>query len=127
MKKNILAFLVTMVLLSACGRSPTPTQYALEPRPTPDVNYQIVGSTKNTCMVVVDPKDNKDRAGLQEIGDYLCMESQKCKVWFWDDINKADTSFPVDPDKEQALIAFYNFNYSAWAGELKVYTLGDER
>ena len=129
MKKNILAFLVIMVLLSACGgkSSPTPTSSAFEPRPTPSVAYQIVGSTKYTCMVVVDPKDNKDREGLLKIGDYLCMESQKCMVWFWDDINKADTSFPIDADKEQTMIAFYSFDYSAWAGDLKVYTLGDTR
>ena len=129
MKKNILAFLVIMFLLSACGgkSSPTPLPTAFEGRPTPSVAYQIVGSTKYTCMVVVDPKYNKDRDGLQEIGDYLCTESQKCKVWFWDDFNKADTSFPIDPDKEQTLIAYYTFDYAAWEGVLKVYTLGDAR
>jgi hypothetical protein len=129
MKKNILAFLVIMVLLGACGgnSSPTPLPTAFEGRPTPSVAYQIVGSTKYTCMVVVDPKDNKDREGLLEIGDYLCMESQICRVWFWDDINKADTSFPIDPENEQTMIAFYKFDYSAWKGDLKVYTLGDAR
>lgn len=129
MKKNILAFLVIMVLLSACGSksSPTPTSPAFEPAPTPSVAYQTVGGTKYTSMVVVDPKDNKNREGLLEIGNYLCMESQKCKVWFWDDINKADTSYPIDQDKAQTMIAFYSFDYSAWAGDLKVYTLGDTR
>ena len=44
MKKNILAFLVIMVLLSACGgkSSPTPLPTAFEGRPTPSVAYQIV-------------------------------------------------------------------------------------
>ena len=130
MKKNILTFLITMALLSACA-SPTPpptsTPNALEARPTPVVDYQIIGSTKYTCMVVVDPKSNTDRAGLLEIGDYLCTEHEKCKVWFWDDINKADSTYPIDPDKEQSLIAYYNFDFRVWESELKVYTLGDER
>jgi hypothetical protein len=132
MRKNILALLVTMLLLSACA-SPTPTttitptQSGLEPRPTPKVAYQIVGSTKYTAMVVVDPGSNTDRAGLLRLGDYLCAELEKCKIWFWDDISKADTSYPVDPDKEQSLIAFYSFDFSAVEGVLKVYTLGDAR
>lgn len=114
------------VLLSACS-SPTSTPYFLEARPTPKVDYQIVGSTKYTAMVVVDPKSNTDRAGLLQIGNYLCSEFDKCKVWFWDDIKKADTSYPIDPDKEETLIAAYAFNYSDWNGELKVFTLGDAR
>jgi hypothetical protein len=126
MKKYLFACLATMLLLGACA-SPTTTPVALEPRATPTVAYQIVGSTKYTCMVVVDPKSSTDREGLRRLGDYLCFEQQKCKVWFWDDINKADTSYPIDPDKEQTLIAFYSFNYSDWAGEVEVYTLGDER
>ena len=126
MKKSLFVFLTAMILLSACG-SPATTPVALEPRATPTVAYQIVGSTKYTCMVVVDPKSSTDREGLLRLGDYLCFEQQKCKVWFWDDINKADTVYPVDPDKEQTSIAFYSFNYSDWAGEIKVYTLGDER
>ena len=126
MRKNIFTFLVTVVLLSACS-SPSSTPYILEARPTPKVDYQIVGSTKYTAMVVVDPKSNTDRAGLLQIGNYLCNELQKCKVWFWDDINKADTSYPVDPDKEETLIAFYAFNYSDSAGQIKVFTLGDAR
>jgi hypothetical protein len=132
MKKNILAFLATMILLSACASPtataiPTETPTGLEPRPTPTVAYQIVGSTKYTAMVVIDPKSSTDREGLLRLGNYLCAQQQICKVWFWDDINKADTSYPVDPDKEQTLIAFYSFDYSAWEGELKVYTLGDAR
>ena len=119
MKKNILAFLAIMILLSACA-SPISTPYVIEARPTPTVAYQIIGETKYTCMVLVDPASNTDRAGLLAIGDYLCMELQKCKVWFWDDINQADASYPIDPDKEQTLIAFYNFDYQAWKGVLKV-------
>lgn len=127
MKKNILAFLGTMFLLSACAGNLTPTQYILEPLPTPTVAYQIIGSTKNTYMVVVDPASNTDRAGLLRLGDYLCPGFGTCMVWFWDDVNKADSSYPVDPDKEQALIAYYNFDFQAAKGELKVYTLGDPR
>jgi hypothetical protein len=126
MRKNMLVFLAIMILLSACA-STTETPTGLEPRPTPTVAYQIVGSTQNTFMVVVDPKSNKDRKGLQELGDYLCSGFGNCWVWFWDDINKADTSYPVDPDKEQTLIASYHFNPVDWSSELKVYTLGDER
>lgn len=125
MRKNILAFLVTMVLLSACAG---PTQYPmLEPQPTLTIEYQIVGSTKNTYMVVVDPKDNADRVRLHEIGFRLCQNSVKCKVWFWDDINKADTSYPLDPDKEQTLIAEYTSDLYTQSSELKVFTLGDAR
>ena len=126
MRKNILAFLVTMVLLSACA-SPTSTPYVIEARPTPTVDYQIIGETKYTCMILVDPKSNTDRAGLLAIGDYLCLESQKCKIWFWDDINKADAIYPVDPEKEEGLIAYYNFDFQAAQGVLEVYTLGDPR
>ena len=127
MKKSLFAFLASMILLGACASPEKATPFVLEPRPTPTVAYQIVGSTKNTFMVVVDPKSNTDREGLQSLGEYLCSEMGNCWVWFWDDINKADTSFPVDPDKEQTLIAFYSFSFTEWAGELKVYTLGDER
>lgn len=126
MRKNILAFLAIMILLSACA-GPISTPYVIEARPTPTVAYQIIGETKYTCMVLVNPKSNTDRAGLLAIGDYLCLELQKCKVWFWDDINKADDSLPIDPDKEQTLIAFYNFDYQAARGELELYTLGDPR
>lgn len=126
MKKNLFVFLASMILLSACA-SPTADPNALGPLPTPTVAYQIVGSTKNTFMVVVDPKSNKDREGLQKLGDYLCNNSANCRVWFWDDINKADTSYPLDPDKEETLIAYYTFSFAEWKSELKVYTLGDER
>jgi len=130
MKKVVLLCLITGLMITACSSpnpTPIPTLSGLEPRPTPTVAYQIVGSTKYTAMVVVDPGSNTDRAGLQKLGDYLCTEEQKCKVWFWDDINKADTSYPVDPDKEQTLIAFYTFDFNEAEGILKVYTLGDAR
>ena len=79
-------------------------------------------------MVVVGPKSSTDREGLQELGDYLCSNNfGNCWVWFWDDINKADTSYPVDPDKEQTLIASYHYSFAKASSELKVYTLGDER
>jgi hypothetical protein len=129
MKKNIFTFLATMLLLSACGNAPAPipTPSGLEERPTPTVAYQIIGSTKYTAMVVVDPASNTDRAGLLEIGDYLCAEHEKCKVWFWDDINKADATYPIDPENEQYLIAYYKFDWQVYASEIKVYTLGDPR
>ena len=126
MKKNMLVFLATVILLSACA-SPTATSTAPELRATPTVAYQIVGSTKNTFMVVVDPKSSTDRKGLQELGDYLCSGYGNCLVWFWDDIKKADTSYPLDSDKEQTMIASYHFNPMDWSSELKVYTLGDQR
>ena len=126
MKKSLFVFLTAMILLSACG-SPATTPVALEPRATPTVAYQIVGSTKYTCMVVVDPKSSTDREGLLRLGDYLCFEQQKCKVWFWDDINTADLSYPIDPEKEQFVIAYYDFDWHNWASTLKVYTLGDPR
>ena len=126
MKKSLFVFLAAMILLSACG-SPATTPNALEPLATPTVSYQVVGSTMKTFMVVVDPTSNKDREGLLKVAKYLCNDLPDCWVWFWDDINKADTSYPVDPDKEETLIAFYRFSFAEWAGELKVYTLGDER
>ena len=129
MRKNILAFLATMILLSACAASPTstPTPSGFEARPTPTLAYQIIGGTKFTSMVLVDPRNNTDRAGFQAIGDYLCIEFEKCKVWFWDNINTADLSYPIDPEKEQFVIAYYDFDWHAWASTLKVYTLGDPR
>jgi hypothetical protein len=126
MRKNILAFLVTIFLLTACASQPS-TPYALPPLPTPSIEYQIVGSTKNTYMVVVSPESNKDRAGLQKLADYLHTNFGRTIIWFWDDINKADTSYPVDPDKEQTLIAKYTFDFLAYEGVLKVFTLGDAR
>jgi len=126
MNKTIPAFLASMLLLSACG-SPTSTPVVLEARPTPSIDYQVVGSTKNTYMVVVDPQNNADRKGLQQIGDTLCTGFGRCQVWFWDDINKADTSYPLDADKEQTLIATYVFDFAEFKSTLKVFTLGDER
>jgi hypothetical protein len=128
MRKNILLILAAMFLLGACTTSPTtPTPAYFEARPTPTLAYQIIGETKYTSMVLVDPKSNTDRDGLQEIGDYLCVEFEKCKVWFWDNINTADSSYPIDSDKEQFVIAYYSFNWQDWKGTLKVYTLGDPR
>ena len=130
MRKNILAFLATMLLLSACAAGPAssaPTPSGYEARSTPTLAYQIIGGTKYTSMVLVDPTSNTDRAGFQKIGDYLCTEFEKCKVWFWDDINTADLSYPIDPDKEQFVIAYYNFDWQLSDSELKVYTLGDPR
>ena len=126
MKKSLFVFLAAIIFLSACA-SPGAPLIVIEPRATPTVAYQVVGSTKNTFMVVVDPKSNTDREGLQNLGDYLCSELANCWVYFWDDINKADTSYPVDPDKEQTLIASYSFKFVESEGVLKVYTLGDER
>ena len=50
----------------------------------------------------------------------------RCMVWYWDDISKADTSYPVDPDKEETLIATYVFDFLEFKSTLKVFTLGDE-
>lgn len=130
MRKNIFTFLVIMVLLSACAPDPassipTPTVYA--GFPTPTIAYQIIGSTKYTAMVVVDPASNTDRKGLLLIGNYLCNEHDKCKVWFWDDINKADSTYPIDPEKEPFIIAYYNVFFNDWDAKIKVYTLGDPR
>jgi hypothetical protein len=126
MKKYLLTILVTMVLITACS-SPTSTPYTIEPLPTLTIDYQVVGSTKNTFMVIVDPKSNTDRSGLLAIGERLCQTVARCKVWFWDDINKADTSYPVDPDKEATLIASYTSDrYTTYTSELKVFTLGDK-
>lgn len=126
MKKSLFVFLAAIILLSACA-SPTATPTATESLEPEMIAYQIVGSTKNTFMVVVDPESNTDREGLQRLGDYLCRELANCWVYFWDDINKADTSYPVDPDKKQTLIASYSFKFVESEGVLKVYTLGDER
>jgi hypothetical protein len=52
---------------------------------------------------------------------------QKCKVWFWDDIAKADTAYPVDADKQADIIAYYTYSWSEAAGVIEVYTLGDPR
>jgi hypothetical protein len=126
MKKSLFVFLAAMILLSGCA-SPGATSVVIEPRATPTVAYQVVGSTMKTFMVVVDPKSRTDREGLLKLAEYLCSEVPDCWVWFWDDINKADTSYPVDPDKEETSIAYYTFSWAEWSGELKVYTLGDER
>ena len=99
--KSFIAFLVTLFLLAGCSNQ-APTPYpTIEPTPTLSTGYQVVGSTKNTYMVVVDPMDNMNREGLQSIGKRLCQSTIRCKVWFWDDISKADTAYPVDPDKEE--------------------------
>jgi hypothetical protein len=126
MKKVLLFCLATVLMLTACG-GPTATPYELEPVPTPRIEYQVVGSTKNTYMVVVDPASSTDRAGLQEISSYLCPNfGLRCKVWFWDDIQKADTSYPVDPENEKAVIAFYSTDPATYNGTLLVYGLGDQ-
>ena len=127
MKKVVLFCLATGLIITSCS-SPTPTPtYSLEPLPTLTINYQVVGGTKNTFMVIVDSQSSTDLEGLMKISVRLCQDTAKCKVWFWDDINKADTSFPVDPDKEETLIAFYNSDLYTAMSELKVYTLGDAR
>ena len=78
-------------------------------------------------MVVVDPEFNADREALLELGDYLYKSEGKSKVWFWDDINKADSSYPIDPQKEPFIIAYYNVFFNDWDAKIKVYTLGDPR
>ena len=125
MKRTYL-FLVTVLLLGACS-NPAPTSYVeIEAQPPLSIEYQVVESTKSSFMVVVNPKDNANREGLHSIGVRLCDGAIKCKVWFWDDIIKADTSFPLDPDKEATLIAVYSSDLYTSSNELKVFALGDE-
>jgi len=125
--KTIFVILVTVLLLSACSSPASTTYFELEAQPTLTIDYQVVGSTQSTFMVVVNPKDNADRSGLSSIGLRLCDQTIKCKVWFWDDITKADTSYPVDPDREAALIAVYTSDIYAGSSDIKVFALGDER
>lgn len=124
--KKITPYLLTLFLLCACS-GPVATPYQLPPLPTPKVAYQIIGNTKYTCMVVVDPESRADRKGLQELGDYLCKDQGYCMIWFWDDIRKADASYPVDEDKQADLVAYYKFSFNDQKGLLEVYTLGDPR
>ena len=127
MIKNLLVFLVTIFLLGACS-NPAPSSYVeIEALPTLSIDYQVVESTKSSFMVVVDPKDNANREALRTIGVRLCDGAIKCKVWFWDDITKADTSFPLDPDKEATMIAVYTSDLYTSTDDLKVFALGDER
>ena len=128
MKKNLLLCLAAMLLITACSNAvtatPTPTpEYGVPP---PSIDYQVVGGTNNSYMVVVDPQSSTDRAGLQTIGDYLCDQHIKCMIWFWDDITKADTSYPVDPDKEGSVIATYTYDLYQAESKLVVYALGDK-
>lgn len=124
--KNVFMFLVTVLVLGACS-NPAPTSYIeLEAVPTLAIDYQVVESTKSSFMVVVNPKDNANREGLHSIGVRLCEGAIKCKVWFWDDITKADTSFPLDPDKEATMIAVYTSDLYTSSDDLKVFALGDE-
>lgn len=95
--------------------------------PTPALAYQIIGGTNYTAMVVVDPASNTDRTGLLAIGYYLCNVQDKCRVWFWDDINKADPTYPIDPEKEPYIIAFFSMFFRDWDQNIKMYTLGDPR
>lgn len=127
MKRNLPALLAFMLLVSACGSGGAPTPYELSPLPTPRTSYQVVGGTKYTAMVVVDPAASMDRKGLLAVGNYLCTTEQKCKVWFWDDIQKADTSYPVDADRQADVIAFYSFSFQEAMGVIEVYSLGDPR
>ena len=130
MRKNIFTCLVVVLLLSACGANPVsfvPTPTAYVGFPTPTVAYQMIGSTKYTAMVVVDPASNTDRTGLLDIGYYLCNVHEKCKVWFWDDINKADPTYPIDEEKEPYLIAYFNMFFRDWDQNIKMYILGDPR
>lgn len=124
MNRKLLLGLVVIFLISACSSSP---EYTVSSPQALSIDYQVVGSTKNTFMVVVDPKNNKDREGLLKVSKRLCEEVARCKVWFWDDMTKADTSYPVDPDKEQTLIAvFTSDRYTTYVSELRVFTLGDK-
>ena len=126
MKKTTI-FLMTVLLLGACSNT-APTSYIeIEAQPTLSIDYQVVESTKSSFMVVVNPKDNANREALHSIGVRLCEGAIKCKVWFWDDITKADTSFPLDPDKEATLIAVYTSDLYTSSSELRVFTLGDEK
>jgi hypothetical protein len=126
MRKIMLLCLATGLLITACSsatQAPTPTVPSM---PTPSIDYQIVGKTKYYYMVVVDPKSNTDRKGLQSIGDYLCSGYGFTGIWFWDDINKAATSYPLTPSNEQALIAVYTIDPMTLDSKLLVYTLGDK-
>ena len=75
--------------------------------------------------IVVDKSSNKDRAGLQSVADYLCNEKTFCSIYFWDDINKAATGYPISSAQDNAIIATYIYNESTGFEELLVYTLGD--
>ena len=127
MKRILLLCIATVLMIPACSSTGSNQPTSVPPLATPSFSYQVVGSTKNTFMVVVDPKTSTDRAALQEIGDYLCTDIWPlCKIWFWDDINKADTSYPVDPANEKTLVALYSYNPNFNEKTLVVYALGDK-
>jgi hypothetical protein len=129
MNKVLLSCLTTVLLITACSSTPEPTATATAELavPTPPIAYQIGGRTKNTFRVVVDPENNTDRAGLQKISSHLCDQIfSLCIIWFWDDINKAATTYPIEPEYEQTAIAMYSFDPWTYEGGLLVYTLGDK-
>lgn len=119
MMKKIPTILAILAILSACtGQQPDATPFPLPP--TPRVGYQVVGSTKSSFMLVVDPTSITDRAGLLELSEYLCREHIKCQIWFWDDANLADTTYPIGPDKEATAIARYTWDMYTYQGDLVI-------
>jgi hypothetical protein len=130
-KKIMLSCLALVFLTTAClnmgNPQPTPTLEGLPPPlPTPSVDYQVVGSTKSSFLVVVDPESSTDRQGIQTLSDYLCADLYICMIWFWDDINKASTTYPVDASHQQTCIAFFKREMGTAQSKLLVYTLGDK-
>jgi hypothetical protein len=127
MKKMMLFCLVILFMVSACAPKATPTPEATFPtQPTPSVPYQVVGKTLSTYMVVVDPQTATNREALQKLSDYLCIDHWVCIIWYWDDIQKADTSYPIDPANEQTCVAKYMADATTNEKGLVVYALGDE-
>jgi hypothetical protein len=124
-KKMNLCLALLCFLVAACTSTPTP-ENTPPPSPTPRVEYQIVGRTKNIYMVVVDPKSSTDREGLQELSDQLCIDHANCKIWYWDDIQKADTTYPVDPANEKTVIAVFTLDVVKGRRDLVIFALGDQ-
>ena len=126
MKKFPLLFSAIVFLVTACASPTQEADTAIVSVPTPTIDYQIVGSTKYNFMVVVDPASSMDRKGLMSVCEYICDRSSSCIIWIWDDIDKADTSYPIDPAAEEAMIAEYTFNWGTWEGTLVMHAAGDE-
>ncbi|MGD0339919.1 MAG: hypothetical protein ABSB78_14155 [Bacteroidota bacterium] len=87
--------------------------------------YQIIGQSGSTYMVVVKPEIENNKNELMQISKYICNKKEFCYIDFWDNINLAARTGNITDAQDSAIIATYGINKTTNYEQLLVCGLGE--